>query len=251
MSTTTSKQAKTALVTGASGRLGKLIAKRLTELGFSVMVHSRDRDRAGDTAEEIGCDWHVGGDVAHWMVVEDIQRAVRTCFGNKLGLIVHNASSFVTDNSGAPSWSTFANAMSTAGWVYSLNLALEKPLCDGHGVSLALTDNATQDAWGQFIAHGAAKSAIEAMQSHFDATFAGDCSGKTPIRCVSLRLPTVLAPNNTSNPDRLQRMYGKFQDTDDAVDAIVKFGTNRHHANSLYAYKGDGHTAMILEERQR
>ena len=53
-------ESRTALITGATNGLGRALAGRLAEAGWSVLVHGRDETRGAETVTELA---HRGGDV--------------------------------------------------------------------------------------------------------------------------------------------------------------------------------------------
>ena len=85
---------KAAVVTGATGGVGRGIARRLAAAGMDVLVTSRDEDRARALAEELATAGRAGlavrADVARQ---EDVERVVRTAverFG-RLDVMCNNA----------------------------------------------------------------------------------------------------------------------------------------------------------------
>src|SRR3984885_13794037 len=80
-----------ALITGANQGIGLQIAKDLVKHGFTVLVGSRDFERGGAAAKEIGPDAHaLQLDVTDEASITAAARRVRTEFG-RLDVLVNNA----------------------------------------------------------------------------------------------------------------------------------------------------------------
>lgn len=228
--------AKTALVTGSSSRLGKMIAESLVRDGYKVIIHGRDEARGIEAKREVKAKGLVVGRLESTQTFEMFVKAVDTFFDGELGLLVNNASTFVTDERSGevtPTWMGFATAMESAKWVYTLNNVLHSRLRRGDGLSIALTDRAAADGWERFVAHGAAKMAIESMQRHMD--FVADEYQKGKPRFASLRLPTVLVPDGMEgDTERLERLYGPIYPPDCVMWAISEMAS---HANWRGSYE--------------
>ena len=83
---------KVALITGASGYLGSSMARGLAEAGASVVVASRDRDRAEAAAKELGGNGtHAGVAIDHMdedSMQEGFQNAIS--IAGKVDILVNN-----------------------------------------------------------------------------------------------------------------------------------------------------------------
>jgi len=80
-----------ALITGANQGIGLQIAKDLVKHGFTVLVGSRDFERGGAAAKEIGPDAHaLQLDVTDQASITAAARRVRSEFG-RLDVLVNNA----------------------------------------------------------------------------------------------------------------------------------------------------------------
>lgn len=95
---------RTALVTGASRRIGSAIARDLAAHGWGVAVHyNTSRDAAEGVAEEIGAAGGravaVGGDLADLAGLPDLAARAESALG-PIGLLVNNASEFEPDRIG-------------------------------------------------------------------------------------------------------------------------------------------------------
>ena len=85
---------KTALVTGSTDGVGRVVAKRLAEHGMRVLVHGRDRARGEQLVAEIkaagGAAEFLGADLSSLAEVRRLADAVRKTT-NRLDLLVNNA----------------------------------------------------------------------------------------------------------------------------------------------------------------
>lgn len=78
------------IVTGGSSGIGKATAKKLTELGASVLITGRDRGRLEKAARFIGCDW-LKADVAKQEDVDLTFGWVAENWNNQLDVLINNA----------------------------------------------------------------------------------------------------------------------------------------------------------------
>ena len=85
---------KTALVTGSTDGVGRLVAKRLAEAGFHVYVHGRDRKRGEEVVAEIrskgGAADFQAADLSALAEVKGLARAVLDGT-DRLDLLINNA----------------------------------------------------------------------------------------------------------------------------------------------------------------
>jgi len=86
---------KTALITGASKGLGKAMAVALAEAGANIVLVSRDKEKLGEVAAQIGS---TGGraevfvaDVADEAQVTRVRDEFAARFGDKLDILINNA----------------------------------------------------------------------------------------------------------------------------------------------------------------
>ena len=87
-------QGKTALITGSTDGLGRQVALRVAEAGFSVLVHGRDRQRGEAVVDEIssvgGSAQFLGADLASLAQVRQLADAVGGEH-SRLELLINNA----------------------------------------------------------------------------------------------------------------------------------------------------------------
>ncbi|HTR87299.1 MAG TPA: SDR family oxidoreductase [Reyranella sp.] len=81
---------KTALVTGATDGVGRVVARRLGKAGWRVLVHGRNRERGEALAKEIGNATFLQADLASLAEVRGLARAVQA-ETDKLELLINNA----------------------------------------------------------------------------------------------------------------------------------------------------------------
>jgi len=84
---------KVAVVTGSSTGIGYAIARKLLEEGASVVINSRDNDRAAAAAAELkayGPTFSLGADIAEPQGAQDLAAAATKTFG-RLDIWVSNA----------------------------------------------------------------------------------------------------------------------------------------------------------------
>ena len=112
-------------------------------------------------------------------------------------------------------------------------MCLRVPLAKAGGLVVNLTDRANEEGWEDYIAHGSAKMAIEAMTSHFNSVWKGSAvrhMNKRNAACVALRLPMVLAPDGLSEQQEanLYRKFGEPIGTAAVCKAVLELSrTNR------------------------
>src|SRR5437762_3163948 len=85
---------RTALITGATDGVGRVVAKKLGEAGMHVLVHGRDRQRGERVVEEIrkagGKAEFLRADLASLGEVRELADAVRKR-ADRLHLLINNA----------------------------------------------------------------------------------------------------------------------------------------------------------------
>jgi NAD(P)-dependent dehydrogenase (short-subunit alcohol dehydrogenase family) len=103
-------KAKTALITGSTDGVGRLVARRLGQSGFHVLVHGRDRSRGSDVVAEIqaagGSAELLAADLASLAEVRRLAEAVRSR-ADQLPLVINNAG--IGTGFGGPSRQTSAD----------------------------------------------------------------------------------------------------------------------------------------------
>ena len=90
----TSLDGKTALVTGSTDGVGRVVAERLAKMGARVLVHGRDRARGGRVVDEIkaagGAAEFLPADLASLPEVRRLVDAVRAST-DRLDILINNA----------------------------------------------------------------------------------------------------------------------------------------------------------------
>jgi NAD(P)-dependent dehydrogenase (short-subunit alcohol dehydrogenase family) len=90
----TTPEGKTALVTGSTDGVGRVVAKRLAQDGTRVLVHGRDRERGEGLVAEIeaagGSAEFLAADLSTLAEVRRLADAARKTT-NRLDLLINNA----------------------------------------------------------------------------------------------------------------------------------------------------------------
>src|SRR3974390_789402 len=87
-----------ALVTGSSSGIGEAIARLLAEEGAAVIVHGRNRERAGKGAAEIGAAGVAIGDLATDEGAAAVHEEARAALGGNVEVLINNAGGSSTGN---------------------------------------------------------------------------------------------------------------------------------------------------------
>jgi 3-oxoacyl-[acyl-carrier protein] reductase len=78
------------IITGGSSGIGKATAKRLTEMGATVLITGRSKARLEKASAEIGCNW-IESDVTKQEDVDKVFQWVNENWGNNLDVLINNA----------------------------------------------------------------------------------------------------------------------------------------------------------------
>ncbi|ONH27291.1 short-chain dehydrogenase [Pseudofrankia asymbiotica] len=169
---------KRALVTGSSSGIGRAIALGLAREGAAVVVHGRDGERARATADAIvtagGMAAVVLGDLSDEATTTRVAAQATAAFGG-VDILVNNAGTAYDAG-----WA----GVTAADWLtlYEANVATAVRL------TLALTPQMREDAWGRVIQVGsaanscplpvrAAYSAAKAAQANLTVSLAKELAG--------------------------------------------------------------------------
>ena len=167
---------KTALVTGASKRIGRAIAMALAEAGANVIVHC---NRSTDAAEATAVDIRAIGVEAH-VVRADLSEPdrIEAMFASieRLDVLVNNAAVFdrtPLDELTADQWDApFAvNARAPA---LCIRWSLPLLRSAGAGAIVNITDIAAEKAWAAYPAYCASKAALLALTKSAARSLAGE-----------------------------------------------------------------------------
>lgn len=201
---------RTAIVTGSSSRVGYAIAEHLIANGYRVVIHGRNEEKTLNAKIKLGATGCIVGDLNFQDTIDALGEATEYFFDRELALLVNNASTFVRD----PSQMTlrgvsFDRALDSARWVYESTQAVQTFIRNAGGLVVNLTDQAFEERWNGYVAHAAAKTAIEAMTEHFNYEWKHPDLNKRNAACVALRLPMVLAPDGLL-PEQERSLYNRF-----------------------------------------
>lgn len=220
---------KTAIVTGSTRRVGRVIAETLIADDWKVIIHGRDEEAVLRAKGDMRARGAVAGDLCERDTYEAFARAVETILGGRLGLLVNNASTFVSDAEHlADRWLDFSDNLWQAHWAYCLSYHMVPYLDATGGLTISLTDMATKEMWPSYTGHAVSKQAIETTMQLFNSKFP---SGGSNCAFVSLRLPTVLPPDEMDEEQvrSLEERYGPILE----VERVGLAVRNMAHWNRL------------------
>ena len=190
-----------ALVTGASGRLGRAIALRLAECGAVPIVHYRsDSSGAQETVARIGAyevsTWAIQADLADPGACEGLIEATCAHLGG-IDLLVNSAAIFERAPLEKMSAADFDRHMaSNARSVYELSLyAGRRMLASGGGDIINLADIAALRPWPSYVAYCASKAAVVNMTQSFAKLLA-------PTVRVNAIAPGAILPPSGEDPSQ-------------------------------------------------
>lgn len=158
---------KTALVTGAARRVGRVIALELARRGMDVFVHyHRSAEDAGQTAEAIRALGvradTVSADLADPAAIERLFAALRERFG-RIDLLVNSASAFQARDVlevSAEDWDAVMDVNLRAPFLCSQQAARLMGETGTGGVIINIADIAGQVPWPRFPHHSVSKAGL-------------------------------------------------------------------------------------------
>jgi pteridine reductase len=188
-----------ALVTGGSGRIGRVVAERLRAAGWSVIAAGR-----------------VDGDLARPEAARNlVQRAVGELGG--LDLLVNAAGEgFVPKPVEEVTEADWDSAFGvTAKGSFFVTQAAAPHLRETHGVVLMIEDVAAYQPWPSFAAHSAAKAA----QAMLTRVFARALAPEVRV-CGIAPGPVVVEPGQEKRR-AAETLLGRIGSPDDVADAVL------------------------------
>jgi NAD(P)-dependent dehydrogenase (short-subunit alcohol dehydrogenase family) len=171
--TSMTEPTRIALVTGASRGLGLVIARVLSQLGFSLVIAGRDREALADATAHLSRDAHavtaIAGDIADAAVRTNLLDAARRMGG--LNVLVNNASALgrvgplLTCD--VPSFSRLFPVNVGAPMVL---MQMAAPLlAERRGLIVNITSDAATAGYPGWGLYGATKAALELLSRTLDA----------------------------------------------------------------------------------
>ena len=92
-----SSTAKTILITGATDGIGRLAAKKLVDLGHTVIIHGRNPQRIQATLADLKCSEAVAGDLSNLVQVESMADTIKSKY-DKIDVLINNAGVLKADH---------------------------------------------------------------------------------------------------------------------------------------------------------
>jgi pteridine reductase len=198
---------RTALVTGASRRLGRVLALELAARGYRIAIHYRsDEALARETLAGVRARGSDGAVLrADLRSVEDLRRLVAEAARELGGLdaLVHSASPwvegpFATVREG--DWDdVFAVGPRAAFFLAQAAAPLLRP---AGGSILLVSDVAATRAWPDHIPHAAAKAAVEALVRNLAVALG-------PGVRVNGIAPGIVLPPDTMDEETVERLVAR------------------------------------------
>ena len=163
----TNTTTRVALVTGASGGIGKAVAERLVADGFAVAVHyAGNKAKADALVEQItaagGQAIAVGGDVADEQAMADAFTAVESAFGG-IDVVINTAGVMVLGPIAEFDLDTFDRVIRTnVRGTFVVSQQAAKRVREG-GAIINFSTSVTRTQFPNYGAYVASKSAVEGM----------------------------------------------------------------------------------------
>jgi pteridine reductase len=224
---------KTALVTGASKRIGREIALTLARTGVNVAVHhtpnsANDAQKTLADIRALGVEAiAVSADLSKWDEAVNVGHAALAHFG-KIDILVNNASSFTPRNFFDMTSDDLDLELGVhIKGVVALSQILgktmmQRTITDGYACIVNIVDLGAFVPSHAYVAHNIAKAALESLTHHMMVAMA------PMVRVNSICPGLVLMPKdyNTSDWERLkvlvpQNTLGTLDQVTDAVIYLI------------------------------
>jgi pteridine reductase len=222
---------KTALITGGAARVGRAITLGLAQAGANAAVHyNHSVDAAQEAvawAQALGVEAQAfQADLADPDAARALAAEVQARFGDRdhgrgVDILVHAASPFVRASLTETTPETWRLEMSVIAESFLLLAQELAPgmVARGAGAIVAILDRGVFDPWPEYLAHGAAKSALWALTRSLAVELA-------PQARVNGVVPgPVLPPPGLPQPIKEQlaagTLLGHWGEPQDVVDAVL------------------------------
>ena len=200
---------KTALVTGAAKRIGKMLALDLAAQGFAVVVHYHQSE--AEAAEVVATIRSGGGraeairaDVAVEREVRDIAASASRCFG-PIGLLINNASIFERDealDATRESWDAHMEINLRAPFVLTQAMARELP-AGADGLVVNLLDQRIWALTPHFTSYTVSKVGLWALTQ----TLALALAPRIRVNAIG---PGPTLPSPRQDPAQFERQFNSM-----------------------------------------
>ena len=200
---------KTALVTGAAKRIGKMLALDLAAQGFAVVVHYHQSE--AEAAEVVATIRSGGGraeairaDVAVEREVRDLAASASRCFG-PIGLLINNASIFERDealDATRESWDAHMEINLRAPFVLTQAMARELP-AGSDGLVVNLLDQRIWALTPHFTSYTVSKVGLWALTQ----TLALALAPRIRVNAIG---PGPTLPSPRQDPAQFERQFNSM-----------------------------------------
>ncbi|MGE9810241.1 glucose 1-dehydrogenase [Ferroplasma acidiphilum] len=222
---------KIAIVTGASGGIGKAIAISLASAGASVAVHfGRNKNAADEVVNKIvaanGKAIAVSADMADPSAVEEMFRKVDSSLGT-VDILVNSAgidgARAMLGDDDIENWKKVIS-INLYGPYFCSRMAIQRMKKKNKGVIINITSDHVNIPWEGYSAYCSSKAGLDMMAK----TLAQE-TATMGIRVISIAPGAIKTAINKSvweNPDTLKDLNGKIAmgfpgDAEDVADAVL------------------------------
>jgi len=220
---------RTALVTGASRRVGRAIAERLRAAGARLALHAHtDRSGLEDVARALGAPgapaFAFTADLRDASAAEDLIARAWEALGG-LDLLVNNVGVLEHTPLAALDAEAFDRAMAVnARPVYLLSLAAGRRMkARGQGAIVNVACTSGLKAWGGYVPYSASKAAVLSLTQGFAKALAPE------VRVNAVAPGPVLAPERLDEAQRraiaATTLLGRWGAPADVAEAVLLLAT--------------------------
>ncbi|HJP73657.1 MAG TPA: SDR family oxidoreductase [Pseudonocardiaceae bacterium] len=176
---TTSFSGTTALVTGATSGIGRVVAGKLAERGAHVIITGRNPERGEQAVKEIraagGTADFVATDLADLTSVRALAKQAITLGGGHVDVLINNAGQFPFGPTADTSEADFENvyAINVRAPFYLVAELAPAMAARGHGAIVNVSTMVAKLGMAGMALYGSSKAALELMTKAWAAEFGG------------------------------------------------------------------------------